>query len=98
MASAAAAKKWPGCSSAIPGPCHQPQIGFVDQGRRLERLPRLLPGELLRRQLAQLVVDQRQQLLGGGRVALFNGRQDQGYIIHNQSAYAFGRLPTIHRV
>jgi hypothetical protein len=36
----------------------------VDQGRRLERLAGLLLGQLLGRQLAQLVVDQRQQLRG----------------------------------
>jgi len=38
---------------------HQPQIRLVNQRRGLERLARLLLGEALRRQLAQLVVDQR---------------------------------------
>ena len=37
----------------------------MDQRRRLQRLPGLLLGELGRRQLSQLVIDKRQQLLGG---------------------------------
>ena len=63
---------------------HQPQVGLVDQGRGLERLAGLLLGQLLRRQLAQLVVDQRQQLLGGVRVALLDGGQDAGDIAHRR--------------
>ena len=55
----------------------------MHQGRGLERLPRLLLGQLLRRQLAQLVVDQRQELLGGVRVALLDGGQDAGDITHD---------------
>ena len=37
---------------------HEPQVRFVNQGRRLERLAGLLLGEFLRRQSAQLLVDQ----------------------------------------
>src|SRR5262249_35790922 len=37
----------------------QTQISFVDQRGRLQRLPRRLKGELLGRQSAQLVIDQR---------------------------------------
>ena len=55
---------------------HQPQIGFMDQGRGLERLAGFFPGQFPRGQLAQLVVDQRQELLGGVRVALLDGGQD----------------------
>ena len=83
MASAAAAKKWPRlfqCCALLD--VHQPQVGLVDQGRGLERLARLLLGQPLRRQLAQLVVDQRQELLGGGRVALLDGGQDAGDVAH----------------
>ena len=71
MASAAAAKKWPRLFQcrAWPAP-DQPQVGLVDQGRRLQRLAGLLLGHPRGRQLAQLVVDQRQELLGGVRVAL----------------------------
>jgi hypothetical protein len=45
----------------------------MDQGRGLERLPGLFVGQLLGSQAAQLVVDQRQELLGGVRVALLDG-------------------------
>ena len=63
---------------------HQPQVGLVDQGRGLERLARLLLRQLLSRQLAQLVVDQRQQLLGGLRVALLDGRENPCHFIHQR--------------
>ena len=42
----------------LPG-ADQPQVGFVNEGRGLERLARSLLGELLRRELAQLLVDER---------------------------------------
>ena len=61
---------------------HQPQVRLMHQGRGLKRLPRFLLGELLRRQFAQLVVDERQELLGGLRVALFDCRQNAGHITH----------------
>jgi hypothetical protein len=54
----------------------------VDQGRGLEGLAGFFAGQPLRRQLAQLVVDERQELLGGARVALLDGRQDAGDIAH----------------
>jgi hypothetical protein len=38
----------------------RPQVRFMDQGGRLEGLAGGLVGQLLARQLAQLVVDQRQ--------------------------------------
>ena len=57
----------------------------MNQSRRLQGLPGLLLGELLRRQLAQLVVDQREQLAGGGRIALFDGRQDSRDLIHRHA-------------
>ena len=44
---------------------HQPQVGLVDQGGGLQSLAGLLLGQPLGRQLAQLVVDQRQELLRG---------------------------------
>ena len=40
---------------------HQPQVGLVDQGGRLQRLAGFLLGHLLGCQPAQLVVDQWQQ-------------------------------------
>ena len=44
---------------------NQPQVGFVDQRRGFERLSGLLLSESLRRKFAQLVLDQRQELLRG---------------------------------
>jgi hypothetical protein len=41
--------------------------------------------QLESRQLAQLVVDQRQELLGGRGVALLDGRQDAGNIGHGST-------------
>ncbi len=52
---------------------HQPHIRLVHERRRLERLARFLLGHLGRRQFPQLVVDQRQKLLGGRGVALLDG-------------------------
>ncbi len=57
----------------------------MDEGRRLERLARLLLRKLLRRQLAQLMVDVWQQLLRGLRIALLDGREDSCYVIHRQT-------------
>ena len=86
MASAAAAKKWPRLSQCgIVLAVHQPEVRLVDQGRGLERLAGLLLGQLLGGQLAQLVVDQRQELLGRLRVALLDGREDAGHVLHRQA-------------
>ena len=46
----------------------------MHQSRRLQRLPRLLLRELRRGQLSQLVIDQRQELLGGVWIASFDMR------------------------
>src|SRR5262249_34257904 len=61
---------------------HQPQVRFMDQGRGIERLPRLLVRELLGRQFAQLIVDQWQELVGGGGIALLDGGQDARDVGH----------------
>jgi hypothetical protein len=63
---------------------HQPEVGFVDQGRGLERLPGLLLGEFLRRELAQLLIDQGQELLRGVRIATLNGGQDLRNLAHRR--------------
>ena len=60
----------------------QSQIRLVNQGRRLKRLSWRLVYEELRRQPAQLLVDQRQQLLRGFRIAVREGGQKVGYIVH----------------
>ena len=62
----------------------QTQVGFVDQRGSVERLPRPLLRQLLGGELAQLLVDQRQELLGGVRVALFEVGQDAGHVIHGR--------------
>jgi hypothetical protein len=70
MASAAAPKKWPIVPvRTFPG-ADQSQVRLMDQCGGLEGLPRCLHGELLGRELAQLLVDARQQLAGRVRVAL----------------------------
>jgi hypothetical protein len=61
---------------------HQAKVRLMHQRRGLERLPRLLLGEPLPRQPAQLVVDQRQQLIGGLGVALFDGGKDARDLAH----------------
>jgi hypothetical protein len=60
----------------------QAQVRLVDQGGGLERRPRRFPGKLVCGQLAQLVVDQGQELAGGVRVAFGDGVQDLGDLVH----------------
>src|SRR5262249_28658241 len=61
-----------------------PQVRLVYQRGRLQGLAEPLLGPLLGGALAQLVVDQRQQLLRGGGVALLDGRQDVRHLAHGQ--------------
>ncbi len=51
------------------GLCHQAQVRLMDQGRGLKRLARLLMGQFLRGQYAEVVVDERQELAGRARIA-----------------------------
>ena len=60
----------------------EPQVHLVDQGGGLERLAGLLLRQPLRGELAELVVDQRQQLLRGAWVALLDVRQNPRHIAH----------------
>ena len=73
-------------AAAVPVPlfprADQAQVRLVDQGGGLERLARLLPCHPLGREPAQLVVDQRQELRRGTSVALPDGVQDAGHLIH----------------
>src|SRR5262245_1462011 len=64
---------------------YQPQVCFVYQRGGLEGLPRFLLGQVGRSQLAQFVINQRQEFLGGVRVAFFNRRQDAGDFSHRRS-------------
>ena len=63
-------------------PLHQPEVGLVDQSRGLERLSWFLLSQFLGGKLPQLVVDQRQELLGGVRIALLDLIQDPRYFGH----------------
>src|SRR5262249_36625534 len=58
------------------------KVRLVNEGGWLQSLARLFAGDLLRRQLAQFVVDERQELLGRGWVALFDGRHDTPQVAH----------------
>src|SRR5262245_37797554 len=58
------------------------QVRLVDQRGRLEGVARLLAGQLRGGEAPQLVVDQRQQLAGGLRVALLDGGQDSCDLAH----------------
>ena len=51
---------------------HQSQVGFMHQGRGIKCLPRFLVRELLRRESAQLSLNQRHELPSGVRVALLD--------------------------
>ncbi len=54
----------------------------MHQGRGLERLAGRLLSEFLGRQLAQLIVNQREELRGGVGIAFFDGGQDTGNLVH----------------
>jgi len=74
---------------------HQPQIRLVHQRRRLQRLSRLLLGEAGGGELAELVIDQRQQLLGGQRIAGLGRLQDLRDFAHGQVSIARAAWITI---
>ena len=57
-------------------------IGLMHDRGGLERLAWLLVGQLGGGQLTQFLVDERQQLVGGGWVAGFGLRQDMCDITH----------------
>ena len=63
----------------------QAEVRFMHQGRGLKRLPGLFLRHPFSSQFAQFVVDQRQQLLCGVRVALLDGSQDAGDIGHGSA-------------
>ena len=67
----------------------KPQIGFMDQGRRVESLSGPLLSHSLRGELAQFVIDQRQQFLGRDLIALIDRREDRRHVAHS-SEYTGG--------
>ena len=77
IASAAAAKKWPRLFQCWSGVLDRPGEDRPRGPRPwLESLAGLLLAEPLGGEFAQLIVDERQQLAGCLRIALFDGRQD----------------------
>ena len=65
-------------------PAHQPQVRLVHQRGRLQGLTGLFVGQFLDRELAQLVVDERQELLARVPIALLDGVQDLGNVTHRR--------------
>jgi hypothetical protein len=61
----------------------EPEVRLVNQGGGLERLAGLLVRQPLGGQLAKLVVDEWEQSLGGLRIALLDGREDAGHVVHD---------------
>src|SRR5258708_38600798 len=78
----------PAVASALCISADQPEVCLVHERRGAERLPRLFLSQLRRRQLAQLVVDQRQELLGGARVALLDSGQNARDLTHRRHGTA----------
>jgi len=62
----------------------EPQPGFVNQGRGLQGLSGRFPSHLLRRELAQLFVDQRQEFIRRLGIALINALKDDGEFAHTE--------------
>src|SRR5262245_21567938 len=55
---------------------HEPQIGLVHEGRRLQRLAGFFLGEACRGQLPQFFVNEWQKLLRSRRLSLLDGTED----------------------
>ena len=60
----------------------EPYVSLVNQGGGLKRLPGSLLGQSMCGQLAELVVDERQELVGRPCVAFLDGRKDAGDLVH----------------
>ena len=68
----------------IRGLADQSQISLMNQGGGLKRLPWLLPGHPLGRQLTKLVVDEGEQLLRRLGIALLDRTKDLGDVAHQR--------------
>ena len=62
----------------------KPKVGIMHQCRRLQRLPRLFLRHLRGGELAQLIVNERQQFRGCLGIAVFDRLQDAGDVRHAQ--------------
>src|SRR5262249_9128403 len=69
----------------------EPQVRLVDQGGRIERLPGLFAGQLLRGEAAQLVVDERQQFVRGKAIAGGERVQEMIDVCHERAVYGHSK-------
>ena len=60
----------------------QPQVDLMHQGRRVQGVAGVLPGQMLRRESAQLIVDDGQQLRSGLGIARFQRREYASDFVH----------------
>jgi len=63
---------------------HQPQVSFVDEGRRKKRLSGGLVDHFLGGEPPPLVVNQGQELVDGVRIALLDGGQNSSDVAHRR--------------
>ena len=66
----------------------EPEVCLVNQGGRLESLPRLFAHHLCSGKAAKLPIDQGQQLIGGVGVAVIDRIQQPGNVIHGWCCYS----------
>ena len=69
----------------------KPQVGFVNQPRRLNGLPGLLARHVSGREHAQFGVNERQQFGGGLRVARLDRIQNLSHVAHRCLVYLIAR-------
>src|SRR5689334_15731312 len=88
-------------ASAVPTGCRtiadQPQVGLVDQRSRVTLLRRPLPHHVRCRQLAQFLVDDRQQPLGRAFLAAFNLAEDLSQLVQVSSPEMGGAARDVPR-
>src|SRR5262245_7272292 len=75
-------------------PADKAEVSLMNEGGRLEGLAGALAPELVRRQAAQLVVHERQELGGGPRVASGGGVQELRHVRHPVSVFRPCRIGT----
>jgi hypothetical protein len=69
----------------------QAEVRLVDEGRGLERLPGTLRGDARGGELAQFLVDEREQVGGSVAIAGRGGIENAGHVGHNDRAYQLMR-------